>query len=84
MTWRTLDVWKPDGGKLRRYRCAEALDGSGFVVVTMDFVSPNDSPERRATQEVYFLEQLLAANELERFASLVDAIDRHDAEFDNE
>lgn len=84
MTWRAFEVWRSSLGKLRRYRCAEALDGSGFVVVTMDFVSANDSAERHAHQESYYLEQLLAVDELEKYPSLVAAIDRHDANFENE
>jgi len=82
--WRTFDVWRPTPGILRRYRCAEAIDGSGLVVVTMEFVSAKDSDERRAQQEGYYLEQLAEVHALERSASLAEAIGRHDAAFENE
>lgn len=78
--WRSVDVWV-EGTPLRRYRCAERLDRVGFVVVTMDFVRPDDSPERRAQQDGYFRGQLFDLGELEEAPSLLEAIRRHDEEF---
>jgi hypothetical protein len=50
----------------------------------MDFVSAKDSPERCAQQDFYYLEQLAGVEDLERFGSLAEAVDRHDADFENE
>lgn len=85
MKWRAIDVWQPhpDRDLLRRYRCAESLDGGAFTVITMDLVSAKDLPERRMQQEAYYMEQLLSINSLNTECSLSDAIKSHDKAFEN-
>lgn len=83
MNWRAVDVWRP-GNRLRRYRCAECLDRTAFVVVTMDFGDVDDSSVHRAAQDRYYLEQLAQVESLDTADSLDAAIRQHDAAFGNE
>jgi hypothetical protein len=85
--FESISVWKRNSNKtLRQYRCFRNLKTGRFSVQSCDFYPESITPDKDSFFEKNFLELLLESSPEERsggFASLAEAIEAHDRDFED-
>ena len=84
MFYKSVDVWKRNGGRAIRYRCFELLPTGRFCVQSADFYDKTNLERKEEGFSRQFLELLLEEAPEDRaktFATLEEAIAWHDQQF---
>jgi hypothetical protein len=86
--FESISVWKRNSdNRLSRYRCFRNLKTGRFSVQSCDIYPESVTPDKKSFFEKNYLELLSESSPEERsgsFASLAEAIEAHDNDFNDE